>query len=738
VLKIVDAATKVFLDKVIIIETYGNASAQHAMDFDATVPTAVENRAEMDSNSTQLAAIVADTNELQTDDIPGTLATILADTNELQTDLTDGGRLDLLIDAILADTGTTLPATLATIAGYLDTEIAAILEDTGTTIPGLIAALNDLSAAQVNAEVDAAIETYHLDHLLAVAYDPASKPGAADALLNELIENDAGVSRYTANALEQAPTGGSAPTVEEIRTEMDTNSTQLAAIVADTNELQTDWANGGRLDLIIDAILADTAKLIGAHITLSGTASAGSSTTITLTGGVATNGYYDGQYVTITSGTGAGQSRTILSYVGATTVATVTRDWANAPDATSVFSVMSADVPAILEAGTAQAGGVATITLDANASAINDTYKNNFIMITGGTGIGQTRLIGAYVGATKVVTIIPNWTTPPDATSVYQILPAARVDVGGWAGTLAVSTLFDGITSLAEWLGAMAGKQAADATALTEIQATGAGGGTYDEATDSQEAIRDRGDAAWVTGGDATAANQTTIINNLATVDSIVDSILADTADMQPKIGTPVALDAGAATLAAMLVKMADDNNGADFDAGTDSLAKNREYLGTYLPTIYTDTDELQIALTDGGRLDLLIDAILTDTGTTLPATLATIAGYLDTEIAAILEDTGTTIPGLIAALNNLSAAQVNAEVKGVIETDTHAEPSSVPSFPMSLKTALVWGTAKLLHKAILTKSTGVESLKKADGSTEVGTATHSNDDTATTKGAWS
>lgn len=36
------------------------------------------------------------------------VAAILADTNELQTDLTNGGRLDLLIDAILEDTGTTL------------------------------------------------------------------------------------------------------------------------------------------------------------------------------------------------------------------------------------------------------------------------------------------------------------------------------------------------------------------------------------------------------------------------------------------------------------------------------------------------------------------------------------------------------------------------------------------------------------------------------------------------------
>lgn len=121
-----------------------------------------------------------------------------------------------------------------------------------------VAALNNLSAAQVNAEVDTALADIHLDHLLAVTYDPASKPGAADALLNELVESDGGVARYTANALEQAPTGGSAPTVTQIRQEMDANSTQLAAIVADTNELQTDWANGGRLDNILDARASQT------------------------------------------------------------------------------------------------------------------------------------------------------------------------------------------------------------------------------------------------------------------------------------------------------------------------------------------------------------------------------------------------------------------------------------------------------------------------------------------------
>jgi hypothetical protein len=38
--------------------------------------------------------------------------------------------------------------------------------------------------------------------------------------------------------------------------------TEIAAILADTNELQVDWVNGGRLDLLIDAIKVPTDKLI--------------------------------------------------------------------------------------------------------------------------------------------------------------------------------------------------------------------------------------------------------------------------------------------------------------------------------------------------------------------------------------------------------------------------------------------------------------------------------------------
>ena len=39
----------------------------------------------------------------------------------------------------------------------------------------------------------------------------------------------------------------------------------LATILADTNELQGDWVNGGRLDLLLDAVKAVTDQLVAAH-----------------------------------------------------------------------------------------------------------------------------------------------------------------------------------------------------------------------------------------------------------------------------------------------------------------------------------------------------------------------------------------------------------------------------------------------------------------------------------------
>ena len=76
--------------------------------------------------------------------------------------------------------------------------------------------------------------------------------------------------------------------------------------------------------------------------------------------------------------------------------------------------------------GTAQAGGVATITLQAShpeyvLHEVDDTYNTKTISITGGTGAGQKAIIPDYVGATRVATVLPAWGTVPDATSKYAI-----------------------------------------------------------------------------------------------------------------------------------------------------------------------------------------------------------------------------------------------------------------------------------------------------------------------------
>jgi hypothetical protein len=78
---------------------------------------------------------------------------------------------------------------------------------------------------------------------------------------------------------------------------------------------------------------------------------------------------------------------------------------------------------------TAQGGAVGSITLDAGASATDNLYRGLWAWVRAGTGAGQARLISAYVGSTQVATVVPNWVTTPDSTSVFTLLPTAGVDL---------------------------------------------------------------------------------------------------------------------------------------------------------------------------------------------------------------------------------------------------------------------------------------------------------------------
>lgn len=93
--------------------------------------------------------------------------------------------------------------------------------------------------------------------------------------------------------------------------------------------------SGGHVDLVAPRYDAP-----GASVLATGTAQAGSGTTITLAAGASsTNDRYNNAAISITGGTGAGQVNAIADYDGSTKVATVHTTWSTPPDATSTYSV---------------------------------------------------------------------------------------------------------------------------------------------------------------------------------------------------------------------------------------------------------------------------------------------------------------------------------------------------------------------------------------------------------------
>lgn len=180
---------------------------------------------------------------------------------------------------------------------------------------------------------------------------------------------------------------------------------------------------------------AITGGMSGIAVMTSGTAQAGAATSITLAAGAsATNGLYDPGIILLTGGTGAGQARNILDYVGATKVATVDKAWRTNPDSTTTYVVQPGAYSPSVNEGIAQAGAATTITLNSGASAVDSTYNGQWVFIRAGTGTDQARMVTGYVGATKVATVSHAWATNPDSTSIYAMLPAARVQ--GVEGTV--------------------------------------------------------------------------------------------------------------------------------------------------------------------------------------------------------------------------------------------------------------------------------------------------------------
>lgn len=345
------------------------------------------------------------------------------------------------------------------------------------------------------------------------------------------------------------------------------------SLIAGTDNLQVDviqaagtaWASGAITSGVFAsgainraALAADT----GLQPIRSGTAQAGAAGTITLDASAsATTDFYENCIIYLTGGTGAGQTRLCSAYNGSTKVATITPNWDVTPNSTSTFAVLpegqvdiemiggavlstttaqlgvnvvqiSADATAadnletafddtagavrwlgIIDQGTAQSATASTLVLRAAAAFANDELNGAVIVITGGsTGVGQCRMITDYVSASDTATIEPNWTTTPTGTITYRIYPSSFITTGDAAA-----------------IRAALGMAAADLDTQIDTLATAANLATVAGYIDTEIAgIKAVTDAL----PDAGALTSLATASALATVDSNVDAILVDTAEI--------------------------------------------------------------------------------------------------------------------------------------------------------------------------------------------------------------
>ena len=95
---------------------------------------------------------------------------------------------------------------------------------------------------QINAACDASIVTYNLDHLMHTAV-------ASNANMTTEVPDGTVLSNIMTKTGDTSDYAYATDSLEALGEDAD-------AILADTNELQTDWVNGGRLDLLLDSVIS--------------------------------------------------------------------------------------------------------------------------------------------------------------------------------------------------------------------------------------------------------------------------------------------------------------------------------------------------------------------------------------------------------------------------------------------------------------------------------------------------
>ena len=393
----------------------------------------------------------------------------------------------------------------------------------------------------------------------------------------------------------------------------------------------------------------------------------------------------------------------------------------------STASVVGSPIIAYTTGGAVPAAAAGASTGLALTSSVDDvetkidTIDSNVdaILVDTGTTIPATiATVDTVVDAVKAVTdnlpdsgALSSLATASAMSTVDTVVDSILEDTGTTIpGTIAtVDTVVDGIKAVTDNLpdsGALSSLATASALATVDgnvdsvLEDTGttlpATLSTIDGKVDTVDTVADGIKAVTDNLPDSGALSSLATASALATVDGNVDSVLVDTGTTIP------------ATLSTIDGKVDTVDTVADaIKAVTDNLPDSGA-----LSSLATAS---ALATVDGN-----VDAVLVDTGTTLPATLSTIEGKVDTVDTVVDSISSTLSSGVTVA--TVSDGAIGADAVADIWSTTALAESYASDGSTGTGAQLLYQIQQALTEFAISSTT--LTVKKLDGSTTASTYT--------------
>lgn len=505
--------------------------------------------------------------------------------------------------------------------------------------------------------------------------------------------------------------------------------------------------------LSVDQITVAYSSIAQTGVLHSGLLQAATANTATLaTSASATTKFYLNTRIVIMSGTGAGQARVIPDYIGATRVATVTPAWTVVPDATSLVEIFPASVHAatmdpgydngqvyldtvngttgtlIGVNGTASKPSLTladalTIKAARNLAALHLIPGSSITLVSDSSGIEFVGRLGAVIFGNQLLSgslienhMVQGIINPASTSPFFQRCIITSAGLSMPPGNLFNCSIQGNITCTANGIYSFVNCSSlipGTTGPILNVQGNGAvarsfnfrhySGGLEVQNLTATDTISLEGNGRLTVNANSTGGTIVLrgawqrIDNSGGTVTIILDddaaniaAILIDTADIQPKIGTPAA------------------------DVSADIAAVKAE-TGPILTDTNTTLPAQITALNDFNPASETVTlAATTHTGAVVP-TVSTLTGHTPQtgDSFARIGALGASLTGL-GGMSISMRGEVNAEVDAALDTALPASPTS-GSLNEKVKTNLdATVTSRMAEASINTTAGAVDTVTTA------------------------